>query len=186
MLSPGDQVLIRQMTDSKGHGKIKSFWNPEPYIVVKRLGDDGSSVYELQSLSGNKRKVLHRNLMLPCNDLRVKPEQAVERPQSRVGHPHSVPRTIESSRSTHDSASAIGRFDHEVSSDSSSDSDTEQSQTQLIRQPRSRKTPKVFSYDSLGQPSYHRAKVRQNSAVNHLYFWVNPPGTKQKTVMEDC
>lgn len=70
-LHVGSRVLVRNMTERGGPGKLRSYWEDEIYIIRGRKGDD-IPVYEVQPESGKGRtKVLHRNLLLPCNFLPV-------------------------------------------------------------------------------------------------------------------
>ena len=73
-LKPGDRVLVKRLLDRGGPGKLRSFWEDDIYIVARRP-DPGNAVYEveLESRPGRKR-MLHRNLLLPCPFLPYKPK----------------------------------------------------------------------------------------------------------------
>ena len=69
VLSPGDRVLVRNLTPRGGPGKLRGFWEDEIHVVVSRKGPE-SPVYDIKSESGcGKIRTLHRNLLLPCDYL---------------------------------------------------------------------------------------------------------------------
>ena len=87
---PGDRVLVKNVLERGGPGKLWSFWEDKIYIVDSRKGLDGS-VYEVYSENDpNRKRVLHRNLLLPCpflpyeaTPVTTKPSVVVKREQSR-------------------------------------------------------------------------------------------------------
>lgn len=86
-LEPGDRVLLRNVVPVEGPGKLKSYWQEEPYVVVERKND--SPVYEIrkENTKDKKTKIVHRTLLLPCDHLgfqHAKLEDALNRPNVKV------------------------------------------------------------------------------------------------------
>jgi hypothetical protein len=69
--SVGDHVLVRNLLEKGGPGKLRSYWEQEIYVVVDRPKDD-LPVYDVKKLNGTGRvRRLHRSLLLLCNSLPI-------------------------------------------------------------------------------------------------------------------
>ena len=83
-LEPGDRVLVRNLTPRGGTGKLRSHWEETIHKVVRRVNKD-APVYEVVPEQGKGRdsRILHRNLLLPCDHLPLEVPLKVARPQRK-------------------------------------------------------------------------------------------------------
>lgn len=74
VLYEGDRVLVRNLTPRGGTGKLRNHWEDCIYKVIRQVGED-MPIYEVLPEQGKGRtsRVLHRNLLLPCNNLLLTP-----------------------------------------------------------------------------------------------------------------
>lgn len=81
VLHEGDRVLVRNLTPRGGTGQLQNHWEDCVHKVIRQVGKD-MPIYEVISEQGKARgrRVLHRNLLLPCDhlplEIQLKPAEA--------------------------------------------------------------------------------------------------------------
>ena len=67
-LEIGDRVLMRNVRERGGTGKLRSYWEEAVFKVVKKR--EGLPVYEIQNVrKSSDVRVVHRNMLMRCNEL---------------------------------------------------------------------------------------------------------------------
>ena len=70
VLEKGDRVLIRNMSERGGTGKMQSFWEEKVHVVVENINNENITYKVKPERDADGRiRVLHRNMLLPCDNL---------------------------------------------------------------------------------------------------------------------
>ena len=71
-LQVGDRVLVKNVVERCGPGKLRSYWEQNIYII-KVIHGEGNVVYSIQQEGDPKAKirVVHRNMLMSCGDLQL-------------------------------------------------------------------------------------------------------------------
>ena len=177
ILCEGDRVLIRNVRERGGPGKLRSFWEQKVYRVCERK--ENSPVYVVEPERGGKRRTIHRNMLFHCGDeLPDEPEevdvvgQKTKEASSRV-------------KATED------RNERYVEDDTSSNSDEEDQDVQRQPTRRVRMKPNRLGYDQLGKPSVNALFITKQTSKYRTWleqlwilgYWTDALIKQQYTVM---
>ncbi|KAL6465913.1 hypothetical protein MHYP_G00260460 [Metynnis hypsauchen] len=86
VLQEGDRVLVRNMTPRGGTGKLRNHWEERIHKVVRQVTKD-VPVYQVvpEQGKGRESRILHRNLLLPCDYLPLEIQLKIANPRRKRG-----------------------------------------------------------------------------------------------------
>lgn len=67
-LEVGDRVLVRNLSERGGTGKMRSFWEKDVHEIIT-VKDESFLIYSVRKVNepNGKQRILHRNVLLPCD-----------------------------------------------------------------------------------------------------------------------
>ncbi|CAB4038386.1 Hypothetical predicted protein [Paramuricea clavata] len=180
-LQPGDCVLIRNVKERGGPGKLRSYWEDKVYKIVRRKSNE-IPVYEvIPESGGEKTRVLH-STYLPVENAIVKPAQLKKKKKNPEDE--FVPVSVENeAQQSVEEAVQEGATPEELAQESQSATGTTvaaEAETQVDSHPvssqRVRRPPTRLGYGNLGQPTEHWTSINavHAPATNNMYLHQYP------------
>ena len=154
LLKEGDRVLVKNVRERGGPGKLRSYWEQTIYRVKERKPE--SPVYVVIPEKGGKTRTVHRNMLLQCGEkvpdqdeeIRSKTESKADKgrmkeQKDKNGDDELVDNATECQQSD----------ESENEEESAVSPDQSPSDTTLGRGKRVKKKKSIMTYDQLGLPS---------------------------------
>ena len=150
VLEVGDRVLVKNVKERGGPGKLRSHWERYIYVVKERKGN--GPVYVVEPEKEGKSRCLHRNLLLPVGE-QFEIEVDDDTKTSEKGKKEKDMEKVEMSDT--DKSDSESKESSESSEETKSDDTNRRSQKQEkeVVNKRISKRIKRFTYDKLGTPT---------------------------------
>ena len=169
-LHPGSRVLLRNLTERGGPGKLRSHWEDAVYVVVSQKSPD-IPVFEIKPERGGRSRTVHRNLLLPCDSLPVETPETGEQDKRKrglrqnKGRVQEQPQLQETDMDSEDEGELVWRFSHQHNfkgRDYLPTPETETSERQVEAQQASDSEPEIQAVEEEEEPELQTTHDRQD------------------------